>query len=132
MPATATATQDLSHVCDIHHSSPQHWIFNPLSEARDQTCNLMVTSWIRFHCTTMGTPLSSFMILTLWSYQWLAMESGKRTIQPLKSTTWLTFLMSKIQILCGVYKYSLGCISSFFLFLFLFKKNGKTFFLMVS
>ena len=39
--ATATAMQDLSCVCDLHHSSQQHRILNPLSEARDQTCVLM-------------------------------------------------------------------------------------------
>ena len=33
--ATATATQDLSHVCNLHHSSQQYQILNPLSEARD-------------------------------------------------------------------------------------------------
>ena len=32
---TATATQDLSRICDLHHSSPQHWIHDLLSEARD-------------------------------------------------------------------------------------------------
>ena len=32
---TATATQDPSCVCDLHHSSQQHWILNPLSKARD-------------------------------------------------------------------------------------------------
>ena len=37
-------------------SSRQHWILNLVSEARDRTCNLMVPSWIRFHCTMMGTP----------------------------------------------------------------------------
>ena len=31
---TATATQDTSHICDVHHSSQQHWILNLLSEAR--------------------------------------------------------------------------------------------------
>ena len=31
-----------------------------LSEARDPTCHLMVPSWIRFHCTTMGTPALHF------------------------------------------------------------------------
>ena len=42
MPAytTATATQDPSCVCDLHHSSWQCQIFNPLSEARNQTRNL--------------------------------------------------------------------------------------------
>ena len=32
---TATATPDLSQVCDVYHSSQQCWILNPLSEARD-------------------------------------------------------------------------------------------------
>ena len=56
--ATATATQDLSHVCDPHHSSWQLWIRNPLREARDRTHNLRVPSWIHFHCATTGTPIS--------------------------------------------------------------------------
>ena len=32
---TATATWDLMGDCDLYHSSPQHWIHNPLSWARD-------------------------------------------------------------------------------------------------
>ena len=44
--ARATATWDLSHVHDLHHSSWQHHVLNPLSKARDQTHNLMVPSWI--------------------------------------------------------------------------------------
>ena len=52
---TATAAPDLSHICELHYSSWQRQILNPLSEARDLTCNLMVPSWIRFHCTTAGT-----------------------------------------------------------------------------
>ena len=39
--ATATAIRDPSHVCDLHHSSWQHWILNPLSEARDWTLILV-------------------------------------------------------------------------------------------
>ena len=35
--ATAIATLDTSRVCDLHHSSQQCWILNPLSEARDGT-----------------------------------------------------------------------------------------------
>ena len=34
---TATATPDLSHICDLHHSSQQRQILNPLKEARDRT-----------------------------------------------------------------------------------------------
>ena len=29
--ATATTTQDPSHICDLHHSLQQHQILNPLS-----------------------------------------------------------------------------------------------------
>ena len=53
---TATATQDLSSICDLHHSSQQRWILNPQSKARDQTYNLMVPSQIHFCCARMGTP----------------------------------------------------------------------------
>ena len=41
---TATATPDLSHVCDLHHLSRQHQIPYPLMEARDRTHVLMDTS----------------------------------------------------------------------------------------
>ena len=34
---TATETQDLSLVGDLHHSLRQHQILNPLSKARDRT-----------------------------------------------------------------------------------------------
>ena len=52
---TATATQDPSCICDLHHSSQQYGIPEPLSEARDQTHILMVTSQIHFSCATTGT-----------------------------------------------------------------------------
>ena len=44
--AAATVTQDPSHICDLHHSSQQHQILNPLSEARDGTLILMDTSQV--------------------------------------------------------------------------------------
>ena len=43
---TATAKQDLSHVCHVHHSSQQWQILNPLSKARDQTHVLIDTSQV--------------------------------------------------------------------------------------
>ena len=53
--ATATATRDLSRICELQHSSWQCQILNPPSKARDQTQNLMVPIWICFHCTVTGT-----------------------------------------------------------------------------
>ena len=50
---TATAMPDLSHVCDLQHSSGQCWILNPLRKAEDRTCNLMVPGQIHFYCIVM-------------------------------------------------------------------------------
>ena len=58
--ATATATQDPSCFRDLGHSSQRSWIPDPLSKTRDQTCILMATSWICFHCATMGIPCLFF------------------------------------------------------------------------
>ena len=52
---TATAMPDPSRVCDLHYSW-QHWILNPLSEARDRTCVLTDARQIRFCCAMTGTP----------------------------------------------------------------------------
>ena len=57
---TVTAMPDLSCLCDLHHSSWQTQILNPLSEARDQTRNFMVPGQIRFCCAMMGTPVPDF------------------------------------------------------------------------
>ena len=46
--ATAIATSDLSCVYDLHHSSQQCQVLNPLSEARNRTCALMDAVRIRF------------------------------------------------------------------------------------
>ena len=81
---TAIAMWDPSHICNLHHSSWQCQILNPLKGARDQTCILMVTSQISFHCAAMGTPgcvlkgllFSSFcsshreIFLELWRGSW--------------------------------------------------------------
>ena len=59
---TATATPDLSHIPDPHHSSQQRRILNSLSKARDQTRVLMDTSRVHYHWAMMGTPCSIFLI----------------------------------------------------------------------
>ena len=63
--ATATATPDLSCVCDPHHRPWQCGILNPLSKARDRTLVLMVPSRISFCCATMGTPKRRYLMLYL-------------------------------------------------------------------
>ena len=59
---TATATQDFSYVCELHHSSRQRRILNLMIEARDETHILVVPSQICFRCTTTGTPESPILI----------------------------------------------------------------------
>ena len=54
--ATATAMRNLSHIFNLHHSSQQRRILNPLSEARGQTHIIMDTTQIHFHCITMEMP----------------------------------------------------------------------------
>ena len=44
--ATVTATLDPSRLGDLHHSSRQPRIVNPLSKARGRTCILMDTSGV--------------------------------------------------------------------------------------
>ena len=46
---TATAMEDPSSVCHLHHSSWQCQILNPLSEVRDRTHILMDTRWVHYH-----------------------------------------------------------------------------------
>ena len=64
---TATATPDPSRVCDLHHSSQQRRILNPLSKARDRTLNLIVSRWVHFCCTTMRTPIRYFMKIIFYN-----------------------------------------------------------------
>ena len=52
----AIAMCDLGQVCDLHHSSRQGWILNPLIKARDWTHILMVTSQVLNQWATRGTP----------------------------------------------------------------------------
>ena len=52
---TAAATWDLSCICDLHCNPWQHWILNPLREARDRTCILVDTSWAPYRQARTGT-----------------------------------------------------------------------------
>jgi len=59
---TATATTDPSRVWNLHRSSRQHWILNPLSETRDWTPILMDTSQVHYHWATTGTLYSWVLV----------------------------------------------------------------------
>ena len=57
---TATTMQDPSHVCDLHYSSWQCRILNPMCGARDRTNILKDPSQVRLCCITIGIPLPPF------------------------------------------------------------------------
>ena len=61
---TATATWDLSHICNLHNSG-RHLIFNPLSKARDRNCVLM-DILVRFLTTEPRRELFFFLHICNW------------------------------------------------------------------
>ena len=95
----ATAMQDPSHICDLHHSSHRQ-ILNPLREARDWTHNLVVPSRIRFHCATMGTPKWGFSNSTNLIHIWhLAFYCKEETFPPSSFYLFIINIDSMISIL---------------------------------
>ena len=55
----ATATPDLSRICNLHLSSQQCRVLDPLSEARDQTCILI--EWVVLDIFSSGSHLCEFL-----------------------------------------------------------------------
>ena len=62
----AIATPDPSCVCNLHHSSRQRWILNPLSGARNWMHILMDTSRVCYHWAMTGTPSIIILYLDLF------------------------------------------------------------------
>ena len=63
---TATATPDLSCICNLHWSLQQHWILDPLIPwARPGSNPHLHGHCVGFlaHWATMGTPIKSFLFL---------------------------------------------------------------------
>ena len=76
---TDTAMQDLSHLCNLHHSSWHRRIPNPLSKARDRTRILLDSSQIQIPVRFISTelrrklPKELFLfcfVLFLWAHSW--------------------------------------------------------------
>ena len=68
---TASATQDLSCICDLYHSSRQCWILNPLSEAREWTLILIDPSQVCYWWATMAPPEPYFFKYSFCSFFFL-------------------------------------------------------------
>ena len=60
-PHCSHSKADISHVYNIHHSSWQHRILNPLNGARNWTCVLIDTTWVHYHSAMMELP---------WGHSW--------------------------------------------------------------
>ena len=69
---TATAMRNLSCTCNLYHSSPQCWILNLLSQAKDWTCIFMDTSQICTHCST-GTSVYVCFRCVVFFYLWMVL-----------------------------------------------------------
>ena len=78
--ARATETQDPSHVCNLHHSSRQRRILNPLSKARDRTRNLMVPGWIHLPLRHDGNS-RNVIIFCIFKYNFSKLRISGRVIQ---------------------------------------------------
>jgi len=99
---TATATRDPSLFCNLHLSSCQRQILNPLSEAKDRTCNLMVTIWMHFHCATAKTPSHKFnctvcglsCLMSFVKCNILQIPPCYRMLSVLHSFLWLSIFLS--------------------------------------
>ena len=77
--AAATATPDLSHICDPRCSVTQRQILSPLSDAGDQTCILMDISQVLnplSHGEISGLVLISILQVEKWQVHVLGWASS--------------------------------------------------------
>ena len=73
---TAATTPNLSHICNLHHSSWQRRILDLLTDARDWACILIVISWAPYHWATTGTP--SFFLF-FFCYHTIRLQRGQQS-----------------------------------------------------
>ena len=62
---TAMAMADPSCICDLHHSSWQHWMLSPWRKAKDWSCILMDSNQICYPWATTGTWRLSIWIASM-------------------------------------------------------------------
>ena len=60
----SNSNEGSEHVCDLYHSSQQHWILNPLSEARDQI-NILMDILVRFITAEPSWELPRFLLVSM-------------------------------------------------------------------
>ena len=64
-----------SCVSDLHWSSWQCWILNPLNEAKNQSCVFMDTNQVHYHWATKGTPFFFNMLSCVSCFHILEIKS---------------------------------------------------------
>ena len=68
-------------VCNLHHSSQQSWIFNPLSGTRAWTHVLTGTSQFHYYWATVGTP-------TMVILDWISDLRKEKQLKGLYQVNW--------------------------------------------
>ena len=92
----------------LHHCQS----FNPLSKARDQTCDLMDTSQIHFHWATTGTPVFSFLILTYSIFGQFFLIKGNNTTIKLHFTPSFPEILTTLNLIFTSHVYT--CVGEIF------------------
>ena len=113
---TATAMQDLSWICDLHCSSRQHQILNPMRQVKDGTRILMGTRWVLNLLSHKGI---SIVVLNILNFQdhasgilgWSQRQFTMRRMKGFVICAWNTFLHFQ----AGAIR-SLNCSLTFFFF----------------
>ena len=113
--AAATATSDLSHICDLYQSSGPHRVLNPPSEARDRIRVLMDTSRVHYCWAMMAIPLkkiffNSKIIISVLLELRISLQKVREGYISIKPPSCLT---TKVNILlsgCGPCSIDLGII----------------------
>ena len=90
---TATAMPNLSHVCQLYHSSWQCQILNPLSKVRDQIHILMNTILVPFHWAIMGTLQFTFLRYKIWLSCGMEVKSIVYSNKWIGSCCFLTYIL---------------------------------------